>query len=225
MERVIALIERPADVAREDWNESLLKKIAPGVAEKADAAFAALYLIDALASELSLGEATGAASFEAAFEIAPVTGDPSDLLPALRAFGTLHAYAVEQRRVKAYPRDWAQGERSPGVFMISPVYRSAAIDAAAFDAHWRDRHAPLALCHHVGMWEYRQNVVRRVLTPGSPPYDGIAQLGFATLDDFRERLYDSPEGARTIGDDIPRFLDLRHSEAAMMGEVVLKSRD
>ena len=69
---------------------------------------------------------------------------------------------------------------------------------------------------------YRQNVVREVLTQGSPAFDGIAQLGFPSLDAFRTRLFDSPEGTRIIYADIKRFLAMERSESSMMGEYVLK---
>ena len=125
--------------------------------------------------------------------------------------------------MKRYPRTWPDGVRSPGVFMISPVHRAASVDHAGFDAHWRDRHAPLALRHHPGMWDYRQSVVRQVLTSGSPEFDGFARLGFETRRDFEERLFVSQEGREVIGADVDRFIDLRRSRAAMLGEYVIRT--
>ena len=84
-------------------------------------------------------------------------------------------------------------------------------------------HAPLALRHHPGMWEYRQLVVRATHTPGSPDFDGLAVLGFPTPEDLRDRLYDSPAGQKIIEEDIARFIDLARSEATFTGEYVLKS--
>jgi uncharacterized protein (TIGR02118 family) len=134
-----------------------------------------------------------------------------------------HAYRVEERRLKTYARTWPDGEATPGVFLVSPVRRAKAIDAAGFDAYWRDRHGPLALVHHAGMWDYRQAVVVERLTEGAPPYDGIARLGFRTLRDLETGLFATRESRRVIGEDTARFVNVEHLEVALLREIVVKS--
>jgi hypothetical protein len=68
-----------------------------------------------------------------------------------------------------------------------------------------DEHVPLALRHHPHMRRYVVNVVE-ASAAGAPPLDSIGFLWFGSLDDYRDRLYDSPEGARVIGRDVARFL-------------------
>lgn len=66
-------------------------------------------------------------------------------------------------------------------------------------------HVPLALRHHPTMRTYTVNIVDHV-PRGEPDFDSIAELGFDSLADFRERLYDSAAGERIIRDDVARFM-------------------
>lgn len=68
-----------------------------------------------------------------------------------------------------------------------------------------DGHVPLALRHHPTMCGYVVNIVEAV-PDGAPALDSIGELSFATLADFRERLYDSAEGERIIGRDVAGFM-------------------
>jgi uncharacterized protein (TIGR02118 family) len=68
-----------------------------------------------------------------------------------------------------------------------------------------DDHVPLALRHHPAMRRYVVHIVDEA-SPGAPPLDSIGVLWFDSLDDYRARLYDSPEGERIIGRDVARFL-------------------
>ena len=45
------------------------------------------------------------------------------------------------------------------------------------------------------------------LTPGAPEIDGIAELGFRSIEDMAARMYDSPEGTAIIRADVRRFID------------------
>ena len=55
---------------------------------------------------------------------------------------------------------------------------------------------------------YVQNIVVESAAPTAPEVDGIAELGFRTLKDVHQRMYDSPAGAQIIRRDIQRFLDV-----------------
>jgi uncharacterized protein (TIGR02118 family) len=112
----------------------------------------------------------------------------------------LEAYRVDQRV------QWDRGGAT--VARISFVRRAPGLTREEFARHWMEVHAPLARRHHPGICRYVQNVVVETLTPGAPEVDGIAELGFATLDDFRERMYDSPEGREIIAADVRTFLDV-----------------
>src|SRR2546427_7490448 len=84
-------------------------------------------------------------------------------------------------------------------------------------------HVPLALRHHPTLRRYVVNIVEDTRGP-APPLDSIGELWFDTLADYRERLYDSPEGAGIIARDVAGFMgstaaylareDLRRGPAA-----------
>ena len=67
-------------------------------------------------------------------------------------------------------------------------------------------HVPLALEHHPSMRRYRVNLVERPRGESLVPVDSIAELSFATREDFRERLYATEEGRRLITADTATFL-------------------
>jgi uncharacterized protein (TIGR02118 family) len=66
-------------------------------------------------------------------------------------------------------------------------------------------HVPLALKHHPTLRRYVVNVVEATRGP-APALDSIGELWFDSLADYRDRLYDSPEGERIIARDVARFL-------------------
>ena len=66
-------------------------------------------------------------------------------------------------------------------------------------------HVPLALRHHPSLQRYTVNIVESS-PPNAAAYDSIGELSFESLSDFRERLYDSPEGKRIIQRDVGGFM-------------------
>ena len=80
-------------------------------------------------------------------------------------------------------------------------------------------HAPLALRHHTRMRRYVINIAEG--TPGgAEELDSLPSLDFDSLEDFRERLYDSPQGEEIIHRDVQRFMG--GSDAYATREVVHK---
>lgn len=73
-------------------------------------------------------------------------------------------------------------------------------------------HVPLALRHHPTMRKYVVNVVDHVPS-GEPRYDSIAELSFDSIDDYRDRLYDSAAGEDAVRRDVMRFLGGAHAYA------------
>ena len=110
------------------------------------------------------------------------------------------AYRVEERP------QWDRGGET--VARIAFVHRAAGMSHDEFADHWTNVHAPLARKHHPTLVRYVQNVVVEAITSGAPAVDGIAELGFRSIKDVHERMYDSPAGAEIIRRDIQRFLDV-----------------
>lgn len=73
-------------------------------------------------------------------------------------------------------------------------------------------HVPLALRHHPAMRKYVVNIVAES-PPDEEALDSIGELSFDSLDDFRSRLYDSPEGRAVIERDVAEFLAGAHAYA------------
>jgi uncharacterized protein (TIGR02118 family) len=107
--------------------------------------------------------------------------------------------------------------------MVSFMRRAEGLTHQQFARHWTEQHTPLALRHHVGLWNYTQNVVRRAYTPGGGQIDGIAELHFRTREDFEERFFDSDDGRAVILADVKRFMGSPGPETAIMSELPLRS--
>jgi uncharacterized protein (TIGR02118 family) len=93
-----------------------------------------------------------------------------------------------------------------GISHICCVARSAGLTAGQFEKHWTEAHRPLAQKHHFGMELYVQNVVREQLGSTGPGIDGIAELGFRSVESFQGEMYDSDEGLTTIAADVSKFV-------------------
>jgi hypothetical protein len=108
------------------------------------------------------------------------------------------------------PEGWLELEERPQwdrggatVHRIVFFHRRQSLTRVEFARHWSERHAPLAARHHPTLLRYVQNIV---LSDGD--VDGVAELGFADVDDLRSRVYDSDEGKRMIREDALRFIDM-----------------
>ena len=152
-----------------------------------------------------------------------VAGDVDVLAPKLAGVAATGLYAAHFRRVRDYPRDWADGAETPGLTATFALVRRADLSHEQADGHWRDNHAPLALKHHVGMWGYTQCSIDRILTPGSAAFDGVALCQFASLSDLKERFFDGPEGVKAIREDVAKMADTSASPSLRTVERILKS--
>ncbi len=135
----------------------------------------------------------------------------------------VEVWRVDRHRPIVWTRSWPDGEMAPGVKMVSFMQRADGTTHEQFVRHWTERHTPLAQRHHVGLWNYTQNVVRRAYTPGGSAFDGIAELHFRTRDDFVDRFFDSDEGRAVILADVKRFMNRPRPETSLMREFPLRT--
>jgi uncharacterized protein (TIGR02118 family) len=150
-----------------------------------------------------------------------------DDVPMRDALHTI-ARRVDVWRVDPHPvitaeRTTPDGEPAPGVKMVSFMRRAESLSHEQFVRHWTENHGPLARRHHIGLWNYTQNVVRRALTPGGEAIDGVAELHFRTRDDFENKFFDSDEGRAVILADVKRFMMPPSRETAVMRELPLRT--
>ncbi len=137
----------------------------------------------------------------------------------------VEVWRVDPHRPLEWQRTWPDGAYAPGIKMVSFMARADGLSHEQFARHWTERHTPLALRHHVGLWNYTQNVVRRAFTPGGGSIDGIAELHFRTRGDFVDRFFDSDEGRAAILADVGRFMSRPRPETALMRELPLRTVD
>ena len=132
-------------------------------------------------------------------------------------------WRVRSDHPKTYERTWPDGSEAPGVKLVSFMRRAEGLNHEQFVRHWTENHGPLARRHHIGLWNYTQNVVRRALTPGGEAIDGVAELHFRTRADFENKFFDSDEGRAVILADVKRFMMPPSKETALMREIPLRT--
>lgn len=135
----------------------------------------------------------------------------------------VEVWRVDRRQPKQWERDWPDGHEAPGVKMVSFMRRAEGLTHEQFVRHWTERHAPIALAHHPGLWNYTQYVVRRAFTPGGDEVDGIAALHFRTRADYDDRFFDSDQGRAVVMEDVRRFMAPPGHETALMVELPLRT--
>ena len=65
--------------------------------------------------------------------------------------------------------------------------------------------------------------MRRAYTPGGRDIDGIAELHFATRDDFEQRFFDSDAGRAVIMEDVARFMSNPAAGSGLMVELPIRT--
>lgn len=88
------------------------------------------------------------------------------------------------------------------------VRRHPDLTHEQFAEHWGTVHPPLARAHHPGLARYVQHLISDALTPDAPAFDGLAELGFASDADLRDRLYGDDADRAVIDADVATFLDV-----------------
>ena len=133
----------------------------------------------------------------------------TDSADALTRAATVGTYLAFSRIIRERPLGADPGAPSPGLTAIFPMIHHPDLTHAQGDSHWRDTHAPLALRHHPGMWDYTQLSV--VATLNGPPFDGFAMVSFASLEDMRERFFGDDHDREVIRADVAKFADMQRS--------------
>lgn len=87
---------------------------------------------------------------------------------------TEHLYTDYGGNRHGRPRDWPDGERSPGIVSVTPLERPRRIPKDRWMRHWFNRQGPMSEAMQPRS-RYVRNVVDEVLTPGAVPYEGIVE--------------------------------------------------
>ena len=205
----LVTFRRPADEAPAAFGERL-RDVAAGVAGEPGARTVVLFVDDG-----AVGAPSEATALPPSFDGALLVDSPADV----QVDGSAQVLVVAERRVmKARPRR-TDGTRAPGFTILCPSVRAAQLSHDEFDAHWRDRHAPIHVASSPGTCHYEHLVLEPA--PGVA-WDGVGLLSFATEADYTDRLFGGPDDERAIYEDVARFLDLASGETLPASEFVYR---
>lgn len=143
-----------------------------------------------------------------------------------------HAYLVTESVPQPYGDafTWSEGERSPGLSMVTLLDKPAAASEADFYRAWHGLHRlTTAECHP--FTSYVRNEVVRPLTDGAPTYRGIVTEAAPEVEDFTDphRFYVSGGDSdrlranqKRVVEEIVQFIDLESMQVAPMAEYVVR---
>jgi hypothetical protein len=134
-------------------------------------------------------------------------------------------YLVTESVPRAFEgRAWADGERSPGVALVSAFPKLEGIDDETFFAFWHGSHTPLSLEIHP-LLTYIRNSVARTLTPGAPAHRAIVNESVASLEIAADPnlFYGGEEGEKRASEDLLCFVDFKTLSSVLMSEYILRS--
>jgi len=81
----------------------------------------------------------------------------------------------------APPRDWPDGQRSPGVVTLTVFDKPAGVTDEAFYGHWYSHQSPMSEWMQPRA-RYVRNAVVRALTPGAPNYRALVEEAWPTAE-------------------------------------------
>lgn len=123
------------------------------------------------------------------------------------------------------PRDWADGERSPGITTFSLVHRNPAWDERTFREFWYGHQSPMSEAVQP-RWRYVRNTVVHPLTPGAPPVDGIVHEAWESpelVEDLIAFHLGDAENLTLMMDSTMQVFDMARLRSVAMSEYLLRS--
>jgi hypothetical protein len=104
-----------------------------------------------------------------------------------RAGFELAGYLVEEQIYTEYggnrhaaPRSWPDGERSPGVLLVTLMERPCRLDHEEWIRRWHGVQSPMSEAMQPRT-RYVRNVVQQCLTAGATPFEGIVEEAYPSF--------------------------------------------
>lgn len=128
-------------------------------------------------------------------------------------------------------RDWPDGQRSPGVVMVTLLRRPATMSAEEWITHWHTVQSPVSEAMQPRM-RYVRNAVVRALTPDAPAIEGIVEEAWPTPEHLTNPMLfycagdDRELMKHNLGamlDSVTAFLDLGELRSFTTSEYLLKT--
>lgn len=138
------------------------------------------------------------------------------------------AYQVEEALPVAYQKTWDDLELTPGICLLTLFNRKPGIDRTTFLDRWHNSHTPMSLKFHP-LWNYSRNVVEKLLTENSQPFEGIVEEQTRTDSELLNpfKFFGSPmviiPRMLAVYRDTNSFLDYKRIETYLAREVVVRS--
>jgi hypothetical protein len=128
-------------------------------------------------------------------------------------------------------RDWADGQRSPGVLTVALLRQHPDLTHEEWMTRWHTRISPITEAIQPRT-RYVRNAVFRGITDGAPPLQGIVEEAWPSLDHVTDpMLFFCAEGdpekmtanINQMIEEITAFTDLDTMRSVTMSEWILKS--
>jgi hypothetical protein len=107
----------------------------------------------------------------------------------------------------AAPRDWPDGERSPGVLTVALIHRPEGLDYREWITRWHGTQSPVS-GELQPRTRYVRNEVVRALTDGAPGIDGIVEEGWPSVEHVADpKLFFNASTDEELSANVSRMLD------------------
>jgi hypothetical protein len=241
MEKVIALVWGPGDAeSGDELRHQLLEETAPRI-RRAGVRAVTVNVHDSSA-DLAPSPAPGPA--DELPHVAQVsmwldcyerTDGIDDALAALRL--PTASYLVVESLYDDYgttphaaPRDWPDGERSPGVLTVALIHRPAGLDYREWITRWHGTQSPVS-AELQPRTRYVRNEVVRALTVDAPEVGGIVEEGWPSTEHVADpKLFFNATTDEELSANVGRMiesvsacLDLDRLRSATMSEYLVAS--
>jgi len=100
--------------------------------------------------------------------------DSASVEDIIKTIGFEGAYSVTEAYPVAYEKTWANGEKTPGVCLMTLFKQKKGIDYDTFINRWHNSHTPLSLKIHP-LWHYNRNVANDNMVENAESWDGIVE--------------------------------------------------
>ncbi len=228
MEKLIYFLQRPSDVAEDDFRNSLLS---PLVAELRELGASTITINIADLNDAIERDAPGRLMGPWQ-EVSAVVSFWHDTLDERAPIETclkhdsasITGYLVTESVVQPFEREWEEGVRRPGVTQFGANGKPEGVSDEAFYHNWQVLHSAQSFALHPLRWSYVRNAVARPLTPNAPTYRAIVSEHFRSLEDFTDdsRYFGSREALDELIEHMPGFCDLGNMFSLGMSEYHFK---
>lgn len=129
------------------------------------------------------------------------------------------------------PRNWPDGQRSPGVVAVTLMERPKRLSREEWIKRWHGRQSPVSEAMQPRA-RYIRNVVIKAVTPDAPPYEGIVEEAWPSARHVTNPFLFYGAGRNPLKliwnmivmlRSVTSFLDLTRIRTTMTSEYILKS--